>query len=132
MICWTFGFARFATYLQFFLSITLFGIEAHPWPCWTSRGIPLNQFFLTSILTPIPKIICFLCFFSSRPSPGLLPVLGPLGSGTDTTHQPSPALRLLGCWWSQVECQIYTIESGQKMFYISRANIKKIFLPAVL
>ena len=35
-------------------------------------------------------------FFSTRPSLGLLPVLGPLGSGTDTTHQPSPALRLLG------------------------------------
>ena len=37
-----------------------------------------------------------LLFFSTRPSLGLLPVLGPLGSGTDTTHQPSPALRLLG------------------------------------
>ena len=27
-------------------------------------------------------------FFSTRPPPGLLPVLGPLGSGTDATHQP--------------------------------------------
>ena len=45
-------------------------------------------------------------FFRSRPSPGLLPVLGPLGGGTDTTHQPSPALRLLVCWWSPVECQV--------------------------
>ena len=35
-------------------------------------------------------------FFSTRPSLGLLPVLGPLGSGTEATHQPSPALRLLG------------------------------------
>ena len=33
-------------------------------------------------------------------------MLGPLGSGTDATHQPSPALRLLGCWWSQVERQV--------------------------
>ena len=41
--------------------------------------------------------------FSTRPPPGLLPVLGPLGSGTDATHQPSPALRLLGYYeasWS--------------------------------
>ena len=37
-----------------------------------------------------------LLFFCTRPSLGLLPVLGPLGSGTDATHQPSPALRLLG------------------------------------
>ena len=28
-------------------------------------------------------------FFSTRPPPGLLPVLGPLGSGTDATHLPS-------------------------------------------
>ena len=35
-------------------------------------------------------------FFCTRPPPGLLPVLVPLGSGTDATHQPSPALRLLG------------------------------------
>ena len=46
-------------------------------------------------------IIVFFIFFifylfSTRPSPGLLPVLGPLGSGTDATHQPGPALRLLG------------------------------------
>ena len=40
----------------------------------------------------------FFFFFSTRPSPGLLLVLGPLGSGSDTTHQPGPALRLLGCW----------------------------------
>ena len=45
-------------------------------------------------------------FFCTRFSPGLLPVLGPLGSGTDTTHQPSPALRLLGCWWSRVKRQV--------------------------
>ena len=38
--------------------------------------------------------IKFFLLFSTRPSPGLLPVLGPLGSGTDTTHKPSPALRL--------------------------------------
>ena len=37
-----------------------------------------------------------LYFFSTRPSPGLLPVLGPLESGTDATHQQGPALRLLG------------------------------------
>ena len=47
-----------------------------------------------------------LFFFSTRPSPGLLPVLGPLGSGTDPTHQPSPALRLLGYWWSWVKRQV--------------------------
>ena len=42
-------------------------------------------------------IILGTFFFSStRPPPGLLPVLGPLGSGTNATHQPSPALRLLG------------------------------------
>ena len=28
------------------------------------------------------------------PPPGLLPVLGPLGSGTDATHLPCPALQL--------------------------------------
>ena len=39
----------------------------------------------------------YLLFFCTRPSLGLLPVLVPLGSGTDTTHQPGPALRLLGC-----------------------------------
>ena len=33
-------------------------------------------------------------FFCTRPPPGLLPVLGPLGSGTDATHLPSPAKRL--------------------------------------
>ena len=40
----------------------------------------------------------FFSSFSSRPPPGLLTVLGPLGSGKDATHQPSPALSLLGCW----------------------------------
>ena len=40
--------------------------------------------------------LCFFFSFSTRPPLGLLPVLGPLGSGKDTTHQPSPALRLLG------------------------------------
>ena len=35
-------------------------------------------------------------FFLFSPPLGLLPVLGPLGNGTDATHQPSPALRLLG------------------------------------
>ena len=48
----------------------------------------------------------FFIFFSTRPSPGFLPVLGPLGSGRDTTHQPCPAIRLLCCWWSRVECQV--------------------------
>ena len=38
----------------------------------------------------------FFFFFITRPSHGLLPVLGPLGSGTEATNQPSPALRLLG------------------------------------
>ena len=38
----------------------------------------------------------FFYLFSTRPSPLLLPVLGPLGSGTYATHQPGPALRLLG------------------------------------
>ena len=43
-----------------------------------------------------------IVFFCTRPPPGLLPVLGPLGSGTDATHLPSPALRLKGWCWSWV------------------------------
>ena len=39
---------------------------------------------------PRPFFIYFL--FSTRPPPGLLLVLGPLGSGTDVTHQPGHAL----------------------------------------
>ena len=46
------------------------------------------------------------CFFSTGPPPRLLPVLAPLGSGTEATHQPSPALRLFGFWWSRVERQV--------------------------
>ena len=34
-------------------------------------------------------------FFSTRPSLGLLPVLGPLGGGTDATHLPSPSLSVV-------------------------------------
>ena len=45
-------------------------------------------------------------FFITRPSPGLLPVLGPLGSGTDATHQPSPALRLLGYLYERAALQL--------------------------
>ena len=53
----------------------------------------------------IRNVYMLKCFFlfSTRPPPGLLPVLGPLGRGTDATHQPGPALRLLGCWGSRVE-----------------------------
>ena len=45
---------------------------------------------------PFQSLLLFyyLLLFSTRPSPGLLPVLGPLGSGTDATHLPSPALQL--------------------------------------
>ena len=47
----------------------------------------------------------FLFFFIQySPFSGIGTV--PLGSGTDTTHQPSTALRLLGCWWSWVEHQV--------------------------
>ena len=51
------------------------------------------------LLTRNFLLVFFFFFFCTRPPPGLLSVLGPLGSFTDTTHQPSPALRLLGCWW---------------------------------
>ena len=44
----------------------------------------------------LPILLFIFYILCTRPSPGLLPVLGPLGSGTDTTHQPGPALRLLG------------------------------------
>ena len=41
------------------------------------------------------ELLCLGTFFiflsSTRPPLGLLPILGPLGSGTDATHQPSPA-----------------------------------------
>ena len=47
-----------------------------------------------------------LFLFSSCPPPGLVPVLGPLGSGTDATHLLSPALRLKGWCWSWVELQV--------------------------
>ena len=55
-------------------------------------------------------LLCFF-IFSTRPSPGLLPVMGPLGNGTDTTHQPSPALRLLGSV-STSERLIYHTQAG--------------------
>ena len=55
-------------------------------------------------MLPIETFFSF--FFSSRPPPGLLPVLGPLGSGTDATHQPSPALRLLGYLYERAALQL--------------------------
>ena len=58
--------------------------------------------------------IFLFIFFSSRPSPGLLPVLGPLGSGTDATCQPSPAVRLLG----YLE-KTYTITAREPSIYMS-------------
>ena len=71
-----------------------------------SPGLTLNgiqAFINCTSLPPTERMLTFgfflflfLFLFSTRPPPGLLPVLGPLGSGTDATHQPSPALRLLG------------------------------------
>ena len=53
-------------------------------------------------------------FFCTRPSPGLLPVLGPLVSGTDTTHQPSPALKLLSCW--------FKVPTENNMVYVTHTS----------
>ena len=77
------------------------------WLCKPSFMMWRHCHFELLLITPFGhKSFIFFIFFITRPSTGLLPVLGPLGSGTDATHQPSPALRLLGCWWSQVECQV--------------------------
>ena len=62
---------------------------------------------------------CFFFFFSTCFLPGLLPVLGPLGSGTDATQKPSPALRLLGCWWSWVKRQLDSVYRNTVFLYIS-------------
>ena len=48
--------------------------------------------YITS--TQITPSLIFFIFFVPALALGLLPVLGPLGSGTDATHLPSPALRL--------------------------------------
>ena len=53
------------------------------------------------------KLFNFFFLFFSCPSPGLLPVLGPLGSGTDATHQPGPALWLLGLMIRLLQFYLY-------------------------
>ena len=70
------------------------------------------------------KYIFYFFIFSTRPFPGLLPVLGPLGSGTDTTHQPSPALRLLGCWWYHTQAGFEPTEAEWRLLSVHASTSK--------
>ena len=67
-------------------------------PIWGTQNRLSEGPFCVNKVEPEKIKLVFFFFFCTGPFPGLLPVLGPLGSGTDATHQPGPPLRLLGCW----------------------------------
>ena len=74
--------------------VIIYKVYTESWSEYTTCHLPTASKSWSNYTTDKSQK-CFI-FFINRPSPGLLPVLGLLGRCTDTTHQPSPALRLLG------------------------------------